>query len=101
MANLSSLSEYCMPFVKVGGYFVPYKSGDIEEELAQAKKAVAILGGEIENVTGFELPGGEGSRSLIKIKKMETDFSKISKKSGTSRKRATGNKMSMKSVTCR
>ena len=58
-ANLSSLSEYCMPFVKVGGYFIPYKSGDIEEELAQAKKAVAILGGEIENVTGFELPGGE------------------------------------------
>ena len=50
-----------MPFVKVGGYFIPYKSGDIEEELAQAKKAVAILGGEIENVTGFELPGGEGS----------------------------------------
>ena len=82
VANLSSLSEYCMPFVKVGGYFVPYKSGDIEEELAQAKKAVAILGGEIENVTGFELPGGEGSRSLIKIKKMKPISAKYPRKAG-------------------
>ena len=69
VANLSSLSEYCMPFVRAGGYFIPYKSGEIVEELTQAKKAVGILGGEIENVTGFELPGGEGSRSLIKIRK--------------------------------
>ena len=49
---------------------------------------MAILGGEIENVTGFELPGGEGSRSLIKIRENETDFGKVSEKSGTSRKRA-------------
>lgn len=92
MANLSSLSEYCMPFVKVGGYFVPYKSGDIEEELAQAKKAVAILGGEIENVTGFELPGGEGSRSLIKIKKMKPISAKYPRKAGLPGKEPLGTK---------
>ena len=92
MANLSSLSEYCMPFVKVGGHFIPYKSGDIEEELAQAKKAVAILGGEIENVTGFELPGGEGSRSLIKIKKMKPISAKYPRKAGLPGKEPLGTK---------
>ena len=92
VANLSSLSEYCMPFVKVGGYFIPYKSGDIEEELAQAKKAVAILGGEIENVTGFELPGGEGSRSLIKIKKMKPISAKYPRKAGLPGKEPLGTK---------
>lgn len=44
VANLASLSEYCMPFVKIGGFFVPYKSGEIEDELRSAGKAVGILG---------------------------------------------------------
>lgn len=44
VANLASLSEYCMPFVKIGGFFVPYKSGEIEDELKSAGKAVGILG---------------------------------------------------------
>ena len=48
VANLASLSEYCMPFVRVGGYFVPYKSGEIEEELNLGAKAVKILGGQVE-----------------------------------------------------
>lgn len=69
VANLSSLSEYCIPFVKQGGFFVSYKSGDIEEEICQAKKAVNILGGEIERIDKFVLSGTDISRSLIKIKK--------------------------------
>ena len=72
----------------------------LKKNWLRRKKAVAILGGEIENVTGFELPGGEGSRSLIKIRENETDFGKVSEKSGTSRKRAAGSEMSMKPVTC-
>ena len=51
------LSEYCMPFVKVGGYFIPYKSGEIDEELNQAKKAIGILGGKLKSVEKFVLPG--------------------------------------------
>ena len=47
VANLSSLSEYCIPFVKVGGKFISYKSGSIEEEVAEAKKAVFVLGGKV------------------------------------------------------
>ena len=68
------------------------RAGDIEEELAQAKKAVAILGGEIENVTGFELPGGEGSRSLIKIKKMKPISAKYPRKAGLPGKEPLGTK---------
>ena len=64
VANLSSLSEYCMPFVKVGGYFIPYKSGEIDEELNQAKKAIGILGGKLKSVEKFVLPGTDAARSL-------------------------------------
>ena len=57
VANLATLVEYNLPFVKVGGYFVAYKSGDIDEELVNAKKAVSVLGGTIEEVKKFQLPG--------------------------------------------
>ncbi|MDR1772716.1 MAG: 16S rRNA (guanine(527)-N(7))-methyltransferase RsmG [Hungatella sp.] len=67
VANLSTLSEYCMPFVKVGGHFIPYKSGKIEEELAAAKHAIFLLGGSVEEVKTFLLPGTDAERSLVKI----------------------------------
>ena len=51
VANLTVLSEYCLPYVKEDGYFLPYKSGDIKEEAANSKKAVKILGGSIEAVS--------------------------------------------------
>ena len=50
VANLSTLSEYCLPFVKVGGWFVPYKSGKLEEEMKTGKGAIRKLGGELEDV---------------------------------------------------
>ena len=56
VANLSSLSEYCLPYVKVGGRFVSYKSGDIEEEVNDASKAIALLGGKKERIEKFQLP---------------------------------------------
>ena len=43
VANMAVLSEYCIPFVKVGGYFIPYKTGTVEEEITQGKKAIQIL----------------------------------------------------------
>lgn len=82
VANLASLSEYCMPFVKVGGYFVPYKSGEIEEELEAGKRAVKILGGEVEQVEKFTLPGADASRSLIRIRKMKAISGKYPRKAG-------------------
>jgi 16S rRNA (guanine527-N7)-methyltransferase len=69
VAKLSSLSEYCIPFVKQGGYFISYKSGKVEEELEISKKAFQLLGANVENVSEFMLPGTDIERSLIVIKK--------------------------------
>lgn len=82
VANMSTLSEYCVPFVKAGGYFIPYKSGKIEEELAQAKGAVKLLGGKIEEVISFQLPKTEGERTLVKIAKIENTSKKYPRKAG-------------------
>lgn len=82
VANLSTLSEYCMPFVKVGGSFIPYKSGKIEEELTEAKHAVFLLGGKIERTERFLLPGTEAERSLIKIVKTNGISKKYPRKAG-------------------
>lgn len=82
VANLASLSEYCMPFVKSGGYFVPYKSGDIEEELEQGRKAIHLLGGEVERVEKFMLPGNDVARSLVVVKKVKGVPKKYPRKAG-------------------
>ncbi len=82
VANLSTLSEYCIPYVSVGGIFVPYKSGEIDEEVNQSKEAVHILGGKIENVVKFQLPGSEIGRSFVKIKKIQNTTKKYPRKAG-------------------
>lgn len=82
VANLSTLSEYCLPFVKIKGYFVSYKSGAIQDELEQSKNAVRILGGKIENVVTFQLPCSDAGRSLIKIRKIQQTSRKYPRKAG-------------------
>ena len=81
VANLSTLSEYCIPFVKVGGKFVSYKSGNCEEEINASKKAVQLLGGKITKVDKFEL--GEASRSFVVIDKVKTTAKRFPRKAGT------------------
>ena len=71
VANLATLSEYCLPYVKVDGLFVPYKSGEIDEELKSSEKAVSILGGKVEEVVKFQLPGTDIGRSFVKIHKIK------------------------------
>lgn len=82
VANLSTLSEYCMPFVKVGGSFISYKSGTIEDELKQAEKAVKILGGSIEKVVNFRIEEIDAERSLIQIMKKNRIPMKFPRKAG-------------------
>lgn len=82
VANLATLSEYCLPYVRVNGLFVPYKSGEIDEEVQDSKKAVNILGGKIEDVVKFELPGTDIGRSFVKIKKQKTTPKKYPRKAG-------------------
>ena len=82
VANLATLSEYCIPYVKKDGMFVPYKSGEIDEELEQSKKAVHVLGGKIQDVVKFQLPGTEIGRSFVKIRKIQNTAKKYPRKAG-------------------
>ena len=82
VANLSTLSEYCIPYVKVGGMFIPYKSGEIDEEVQQAKKAIHILGGKLDEVIKFQLPDTEINRSFVKINKIQNTTKKYPRKAG-------------------
>jgi len=70
VAKLSTLSEYCLPYVKIGGYFISYKSGKIEEELIMAANALNVLGAEVKDSSNFMLPGTDMERTLIMILKM-------------------------------
>ncbi len=69
VANLTNLSEYCLPFVKVGGKFVSMKAAASDEEIASAKKAIGILGGKIEEDIIFDLTDGM-PRRIVEIKKL-------------------------------
>ncbi|MFG6330739.1 MAG: 16S rRNA (guanine(527)-N(7))-methyltransferase RsmG [Lachnospiraceae bacterium] len=86
VANLSVLSEYCLPFVKRGGTFISYKSGDMVSEMENAKSAVFLLGGKIESVKYFELPGTEIKRSLVTVQKVNGCPAKYPRKAGTAAK---------------
>lgn len=82
VANLSTLSEYCLPYVKVGGMFVPYKSGEIDEEVRNASKAISILGGKNIDTIKFQLPGTDIGRSFVKIEKVKNTAKKYPRKAG-------------------
>lgn len=81
VANLSSLSEYCIPFVKEGGAFISYKSGEIEEEANAAKKAISVLGGELREIYKFDLY--EQKRSFVIIDKKKKTPKAYPRKAGT------------------
>ena len=81
VANLSSLEEYCIPFVKPGGTFISYKSGEIEEEVANAKNATFLLGGKIKEVYKFDLY--EQKRSFVVIDKVKGTPKTYPRKAGT------------------
>ncbi|MDK2807643.1 MAG: rRNA (guanine527-N7)-methyltransferase [Clostridiales bacterium] len=82
VANLATLSEYCLPYVKKGGYFVPYKSGDIHEEINASKRAVELLGGKIQKIHSFTLPNTDIERSLIVINKVKETPKKYPRMAG-------------------
>ena len=85
VANLSTLSEYCLPFVKIGGQFISYKSGECDEEVAASKSAVFLLGGKIASVVKFEL--GQSGRSFIVIDKVKGTSMEYPRKAGTPSKK--------------
>ena len=82
VANLTTLSEYCLPYAKVGGYFIPYKSEKVAEEIVNAKKAIQILGGSLERQVEFDLPDTDYYRNLVVIKKEKATPGKFPRKAG-------------------
>ncbi|WP_295745937.1 16S rRNA (guanine(527)-N(7))-methyltransferase RsmG [uncultured Limosilactobacillus sp.] len=71
VANLTVLSELCLPAARVGGYFLAYKGRSGQEELTAAKGAITKLGGQLEQNAELTLPGGDDDRQLIVIKKVK------------------------------
>lgn len=82
VANLSTLSEYCLPFVKKGGFFISYKSEKISEEVKVAQGAISLLGGEVKEQVEFYLPNSDIYRNLLVIEKIKACPAKYPRKAG-------------------
>lgn len=86
VANMTTLSEYCIPFVKKGGYFISYKSEKAAEEYEQAKNAIEIFGGKFEKQVAFKLPFSDIDRNLFVIRKVNHTPNKFPRKAGLASK---------------
>lgn len=82
VANMSSLSEYCLPFVKVGGRFISYKADECDEEVKTASKAVNILGGKIRKIESYVIPDTDICRKFVVIDKLRNTSAKYPRKAG-------------------
>lgn len=82
VANMSSLSEYCLPFVKVGGRFIPYKADGCDEEVKTASKAVNTLGGKIRKIESYVIPDTDICRKFVVIDKLRNTSAKYPRKAG-------------------
>ena len=85
VAQMNTLAEYCLPFVKKGGIFVAYKGGDVAE-IENAKHALSLLGGKIKQSYFYDLPQNYGSRSLIVVEKIKNTPEKYPRGNGKERK---------------
>lgn len=83
VSRLASLSEYCLPFVREGGYFAAYKSEKAKEEMKEAKKAVTVMGGKLNKEVNFMLSGTDMERTIVLIKKVGKTPKKYPRKAGT------------------
>lgn len=87
VARMSVLAELCLPLAKKGGYFAAMKAASTEAELTDAQKALATLGGELEQDVAFELPRDAGERHILLIKKMKDTPKAYPRKPGTPNKK--------------
>lgn len=83
VANLAVLSEFCLPFVKVGGWFAAYKTGGIGEELEAGKNAIRQLGGHLEESQTIKMERFDLDHRILMIKKIKMTLSKYPRKAGT------------------
>ena len=83
VANLSTLSEYLIPLVRVGGKVISMKAAEAKQELNEAKRAIEVLGGTVEKVDEFNLPQSDIGRTVIIIRKIKITPNKYPRKPGT------------------
>ena len=69
VAPLNTLAELCLPYLRVGGYFLPMKGRNIQEELDEAENAIALLGGVLEDIKYYSIPNEDINRSILVIRK--------------------------------
>lgn len=82
VASMNVLCEYCIPFAKIGGYFLCQKGPDIEEELEEAKTAIEILGGAVKEIIGYNLPLSGIKHNIIVIEKIKPTPTKYPRRPG-------------------
>lgn len=82
VANLSTLSEYLIPLVKIGGNAISMKGSEVDEEMKQSQKAISLLGGKIETIETFQLPQSDINRNIIIIHKSQNTPNKYPRKAG-------------------
>lgn len=82
VANMSTLSEYCLPYVKVGGYFIAQKTFEAMSEIEEGKKAIELLGGTIENIVEGSVPFTDLKHNLVLIKKVKSTPKNYPRKAG-------------------
>lgn len=80
---MSVLSEYCLPLAKVDGYLVALKGPKAQDELADAKNAIEVLGGSVKEVKELMLPDTDDERTLIVVKKVKATPKKYPRQAGT------------------
>lgn len=83
VANLSTLSEYLLPLVKIDGKCICMKGSTVKEEIEQSQKAITLLGGKVEEIEGFKLPESDIDRHVILLRKSKITPAKYPRKPGT------------------
>lgn len=86
VADMSTLSEWCLPFVKIGGYFLALKGPSSDDELKNAKRAISILGGEVEDVFETQIPYSDLKHRIIIVKKVRQTPMRFPRKPGIAAK---------------
>ena len=86
VANLSILSEYCLPFVKVSGCFVAYKSMQAKDETMEAQRAIELLGGSLKDIASVTIPESEINRQLVLIEKKDPTPERYPRRAGAAAK---------------
>lgn len=86
VANLSVLNEFCLPYVKVGGYFIAMKGPSVEEEVKAASRSISLLGGKLEKIIQVDIEDSNLNHNLVVIKKIKNTPKQYPRKSGTAAK---------------